>query len=732
MTLSASTIAEGLSQTLEQRLKGAEVVARAGAAVVKISEALSDLDRQRLELLDRLDQSDVRDRLEELQPRPLVDSISTELSNLRRLHQRFSRSTVNVGVVGRARQGKSRLLQSMTGLTTLEIPDGSSSHCTGVRSTILHDASAEPHAEVHFHSEASFLRNVLGPYFRDLRLGAPPQSLTQFFSSPTPSLPEDLETSTSAEAKLEHLENYHRLASEYRELIGASPRKIGLSEIRSYVAQDSSTGERIFHRYLAVAEVRVFTKFPAEGVERVGVIDMPGLGDTGVGDEERLLTVLGQDVDLIMFVKMPKTTGDFWGAEDVGLYELAARSLTDLPLDRWSFVVLNHTKTSPTTADNLANCQRLAKDATAKHIESAGLIVVDCKDAEQVREQVLAPAIRYLGNNCRALDATYASASQDRITALQDSVRNFLSEAEVVLGRGSSIENELVEFDSLFESAWSILTSGLEALSSELRAQASLPSVELAQRVDQVIQDSRANPGLPDLDEIQALGREHGAYSTAFNILLHRLRTALAARFATLEGTLRISLDATRAEVAAVFESCGLGRIDGASGASLLEHLVSHFGVESPMASAALQTLCEVDLTYRGFLQYRLRQHLMVLHPDGLPNVQQVRVAPNAESVREALEVLYEDALYRVETAFEAWYSEPNEVAAAVLDEFIDRAIRSDGAKLEWRNLFLEYRASIWESRFEELGDRSRSRESWMSVVARAQQANGARVSILS
>jgi len=36
----------------------------------------------------------------------------------------FSRSTLNIGVIGRARQGKSRLLQSLTGLGTEEIPSG--------------------------------------------------------------------------------------------------------------------------------------------------------------------------------------------------------------------------------------------------------------------------------------------------------------------------------------------------------------------------------------------------------------------------------------------------------------------------------------------------------------------------------------------------------------------------------------------------------------------------------
>ena len=49
--------------------------------------------------------------------------ISDELKNLEKLKRRFSRDSLNLGVVGIARQGKSRLLQSLTGLSSTEIPD---------------------------------------------------------------------------------------------------------------------------------------------------------------------------------------------------------------------------------------------------------------------------------------------------------------------------------------------------------------------------------------------------------------------------------------------------------------------------------------------------------------------------------------------------------------------------------------------------------------------------------
>ena len=50
---------------------------------------------------------------------------------------------------------------------------------------------------------------------------------------------------------------------------------------------------------------------------------MPGLGDTGIGDEDRLVRTLGQEIDFILFVRMPKITGDYWADVDVQLYDVA-------------------------------------------------------------------------------------------------------------------------------------------------------------------------------------------------------------------------------------------------------------------------------------------------------------------------------------------------------------------------------------------------------------------------
>lgn len=92
---------------------------------------------------------------------------------LEMLAERFLRQTLTIGVVGRARQGKSKFLQSITGLTSNVIPDGSGSHCTGVKSRISHH-DGRFGATVYVYNEETFLAKVVAPYYERLTLGEPP------------------------------------------------------------------------------------------------------------------------------------------------------------------------------------------------------------------------------------------------------------------------------------------------------------------------------------------------------------------------------------------------------------------------------------------------------------------------------------------------------------------------------------------------------------------------------
>jgi len=76
----------------------------------ELASLLRQLEDQQNRLRAQLDEENAAERLKEIDFSTIGLSIVTELSALSKFCARFSRQNLNLGVVGIARQGKSRLL----------------------------------------------------------------------------------------------------------------------------------------------------------------------------------------------------------------------------------------------------------------------------------------------------------------------------------------------------------------------------------------------------------------------------------------------------------------------------------------------------------------------------------------------------------------------------------------------------------------------------------------------
>ena len=94
----------------------------------------------------------------------LLGSFSSREDTLNALRVRFSRGTVNIGVSGEARVGKSTTLQKFSGLTDTQIPTGKGLPVTAVRSEIFN--SADERAEVTFRDQKRFITEYVHPLLR--------------------------------------------------------------------------------------------------------------------------------------------------------------------------------------------------------------------------------------------------------------------------------------------------------------------------------------------------------------------------------------------------------------------------------------------------------------------------------------------------------------------------------------------------------------------------------------
>lgn len=314
----------------------------------------------------------------------LQQSIRHELEKLHKIKELYCRETIKIGVIGRPKQGKSRLLQSLTGLTSAEIPDGYRQHCTGVYCSIHNNFLEETYAEVYFYSENSFLTEVIYPYYEKLSLGLKPKTIDEFAAKTLPLLPSVFSSEVDQETMYLRLVRYHINVEKYRHLLGQpSPRRISKNEIPEYIAQETAYGQQSLFNYLAVREAKIYCKFPNTDVGKFVFVDLPGLGNTGICNEHSLIKKLVQEVDAILFVRMPKSMGDIWKEVDISLYEKTLAAIADLPSHVWSLMVINRTEAHSPYRDNLKTCQDLVLEITNKSRNISEYIIANCANSQE-------------------------------------------------------------------------------------------------------------------------------------------------------------------------------------------------------------------------------------------------------------------------------------------------------------------------------------------------------------
>ena len=715
-----------IAQIIQKRRPLAQKIETVESNLKTLSAALRKLEKQRDQIL--VDDAGAVGRPSEIDFSAVQRNIDNELTTLNNLRARFSRNTLNIGVVGRARQGKSRLLQSLTGLSSAEIPDGSGQHCTGVRSNIHHNPEiGETYAEVCFHTQRSFLDEVIAPYYWQLKLGAHPLTI-QEFANTLPILPKEIAEKAQNLTKYEHLKRYHQNLDKYRNCLSEISLRINQNEIREYVAQDTVDGERsIYFSYLAVREVKIVCSFPNVDIGQIVLVDMPGLGDTGIGDPERMIKTLGQDIDLVLFVRKPVDLGDFWAEVDLELYDLANEALIDLPVKEWSFMVLNRVTGK---SDNLKNCKSFAATISEKNIRVQDVVIADCSDSEEAQIEVLNRVLDYLGQRVEVLDRQYASACQDRLIQLQRNISGELDKAKKSLGAGG--DGWFRMFITLFGGFWRDLTRELQDLTSSMISERDTDDQSFNIAVDSAITTCRLETGIPDLKEIEQKSVSAGADMSAYAECLHEVRTHLSKQFLSLDIALKESLENAKCRVVEILKTqCKLEKIAKGDGSEFLSNLSEKIPDDLTGLKLGFQTLATFELQYRGLVQHRIRRHLDVLTPNRTTyrlkesfmgeiwreiKGESPTFSP-AEKIALNLSKAQSEAVDNCEKELKSLLKEPSQAAFAIVEEFADRVLRAEGVRTEWQIFLQEVASVVWEDEFIEEEKRRRLRQDWVQTI---------------
>ena len=739
------SIYDDIVKILATRHPVSEKIERVKANLGSLYTILNDLENKKKlvqeELIDEKDKT-IGSNLDNLNLSKLQVLIMNQLKSLDKIQARFNRETLNLAVVGNAKQGKSRLLRSLTGLSENEIPDGKGGHCTGVTSTIKpnHDGD-EIYGEIWFHTSESFLEEVIAPYYQELGLGKVPYSLEEF-KKPLPVLPPRLSNNTNKiyQQMYDYLERYHTNINKYEHLLGTTssqPQKINKSDIRKYVAQYDLQKDYTYD-YMAVKKCNIFCPFPSAPTNKIALVDTPGLGDTGVGDKERLIKILGKNVDIILFIKKPDPMSASWGTPDIELYSVANTALANyLPLEKWSFFILNQTN-DPENGNNLDQSNVLKEQVpkTISFVEE--LIFANCADEEQAREKILKPVVNYLVKNIEELDREYSNSYQQELNQLQNQINLELKEAANSLVTQTQDEDLEQTFEYLFEEFWENLTIRIDELISNLRLEPEAEDYFFQEQVDLVIETAENNTTLPSDDTdgktaVEQIIKEiikQKDPETAYSELLNRARTNLTRNFYALDDGLNKAIEEAKIEVAKIFiEELGFGNLTEKREAEFIQamsELIPNqlLRGQNSQLKQGFEVFSEYKLSFKGLILPRIRPCLKPLQsfPRAIPLEATERVDA-AEQILGNLETLHGEAIFQCKDTLENMLGEPVQAALAIVEEFQEQIIFSKRIKTEWRLFLRKEKGKIWSNEFGE-GDANKHKREWYDLVERAVQSN--------
>jgi len=663
--------------------------------------------------------------------------------NLGQMCARFSRPTLNIGVVGNARQGKSTLLQALTGLSDDEIPAAETDHCTGAPSVIINDS--QTYADVEFYDEQTFFNEVLLPFYEKLELSPRPSSVRDFESSPLPVLQSPRETDKQLYAKLaERHEHY----GKYRALLNQRPKRIERNEFLDHIAQQKN-GAKIYN-WVAVKMVSIHCPFKVEDAGKLSVCDTPGLGDFVCGAEDNLVNNIGNNLDTVVMLKRVPN-GGIVKPEDTQLFDLIPKAIPELPPKDWSYYIVNR-------KDHGENEKELAafQNNISEKIITRRLITLNARDSQDVLRN-FDEILQNVAVNQTVLDKRLYESRLDSVKPLLADIMAMAKKLSQVFPTADNASNrEYTTAQTMFsDDVWSRLGYKLHKLvkkyADELEHEQG--NSLFLDNLAQIENDLQQDPGLPSKEEFEmraATSQPQPAYA----YYGQAIRRHILRQFERVDVNIKSLFDTLRDEAKQCFTSEDGGKFanvkfdndfldndtqeEPISGRdawwdSLADEIMLLGDTDRAKKTAqlianALRQFSSATLTFRGFILPRIIPHFDVLNTssDAHNPFRPKSFEESAENLISCLDAATKNGVDKAIDQIKSFAKEPSMALFATIEEVRDAVLRTNDEKSSeriWSNFAADHRSEVFPETFKEKEADTKFRKEWNDEVAKLQQS---------
>ncbi len=679
------------------------------SVIQKITNNLIDLDDQ------------VQSGIFEMQGSGYMKESTVLKNNLKSLRSRFGRETINLVVIGRARQGKSRLLQTITGLDTTCIPDGGSLDCTAVKSVIV-NANNRKDAIIHFYTRDEFFKDIIVPYYEGLKLD-PVSTLGDFEADFR--IGELKVQGGNIELK-KHLSSYQANFSNYKELLGSNSETIQHSQIREFVAQDDMEGNRnVYSNYFAVKYVEVFARFPQAELGKVTVVDLPGIGDTKLGITENILEEIKNNIDIVFFIKKPSASGDHLGSDYIGLYDEISEQIKPIPLEKCSYLILNKDQA------NSKLCHDIKDEMPKSGLQVSDTKIVDVTNPIEV-QQLMQDSLNHLTDNISEIDKNFIQSIIKSIETLSVAVKDIIEENNMKIFDENSGADKLDKlFKTWIENLRAKLNMYLDELREIERSEDGKYNKIFETNIENVRLSAESKKEKYKQDIMDGLAGQRGKKYEKIQDFYNEFRTELSKEFFDLDNRLDEIMDSMKQCIVDIFsdDEINIHRIievedDPKITLRNLEEALLKIGMKENEIVKSLKNFREFRLLYRGIMHNKVRKeinrHLDIENTnndtienefqDIQDNIKKVTVSDmidgnwSTETIAEKIiEEDYDNAIKDATNILYYFVQEPDQTVTSITEELIDGIVIPVKIEDEWKALLRRNAFNVWQDEFDAL-----------------------------
>lgn len=655
------------------------------------------------------------EQLQSISTQPFYSQCDNAINALEHLKLRFSRESVNISFVGRAGQGKSLVLQRISGLEGDVIPSANGSDCTGARSIISNSPEITTTAEITFYSEKEiveivnkYLHEILKTHSYDVT------NVNGISNLDIETIKNKVSKQTIETSLVDHLEKYVNHIQELKDKLGTIIT-VSKNEIESYVAQyNSKNHQEKYFTYLVVKGANIKTHFPCEDCGKIVLVDTIGTGATALGVEDEMLATVRDDSDAIVLMMRPETLRPRIDREDYRLLQAISDKVSKEYASEMLFWVINRVEEGP--ARNADNIHNILAQVSKQDLAVAEYLNVNCMDREDVEKSLLHPVLDRLSNHLYKIDQMILERVNEQLKNLEETFHQISARVERAVG-ASINQDERREFDRKIRAIIKVTTNSLRNLFLAQGEHKDDPCEPLQQAASEKLKDVlRSLPSKSAIIEMLNDGtiNQHNALEK----LADKLRLQIINDFLGLNSSLHEFVLQMKSDVVKVLgdEEKG-GRLnliirtdpsDPDAWLGALEKELNGNKGEFPLLLEALHPLVEFDLRMENFLIYKVRCCLRPIDWSANERVPEIKNTLNdkdamANEIRDILAYYLNIVHNDIRNELRGFYTFPNTALYAVLRDFYDRTVCScgeDGFPVldEWKYLYEDKIPKIWEN----------------------------------